>query len=448
MSDLLNIGATGIKAYQGALSTVSENIANAGTAGYSRRTTSLSEITPAGSAQMQHVLTAGGGVRISAVNRAADMFKAADVRSASTDLARSETGITWLTGIQTALTGNQLGDRLTSFFNATAAIAADPTASTPRATMIEAAKSVASAFTATGQALDQVSATLDATAQTAVTGLDNLGASLARVNEGLSRTAPNSSAAADLADQRDSILEQMSAITDVSVSTDDAGRATVRVGGANGPVLVAGNQAGSVTYAHDANGNVSFAVHRIGVNAAFTSSGGALAGIVDGGTRIVDARNQLNAIASSFTTGVNAAQAQGQDLDGNTGASFFAVGVSPTDIAVTLNDPNGIAAASVGGGTRDNSNLKAFAAVRNTGQSESKTTALIGDNAAALSARQQVADVQSSIRDNAVAARDSVSGVNLDTEAVDLMRFQQAYSASSRVIQVARETLQSILDIR
>jgi flagellar hook-associated protein 1 FlgK len=36
----------------------------------------------------------------------------------------------------------------------------------------------------------------------------------------------------------------------------------------------------------------------------------------------------------------------------------------------------------------------------------------------------------------------------MDSEAVELMRFQQAYSASSRVIQVARDTLQTILDIR
>ena len=40
-----------------------------------------------------------------------------------------------------------------------------------------------------------------------------------------------------------------------------------------------------------------------------------------------------------------------------------------------------------------------------------------------------------------------MSGVNLDNEAVDLLRFQQAYQASSRVIQVARETFQSIIGI-
>ncbi len=59
-----------------------------------------------------------------------------------------------------------------------------------------------------------------------------------------------------------------------------------------------------------------------------------------------------------------------------------------------------------------------------------------------------MAEAQSSIRDGTIAARDAVSGVNLDNEAVDLLRFQQAYQASSRVIQVARETLQSILNIQ
>ena len=44
MSDLLSIGASGVRAYQTALSTVSENIANTGTAGYTRRTTTLGEV--------------------------------------------------------------------------------------------------------------------------------------------------------------------------------------------------------------------------------------------------------------------------------------------------------------------------------------------------------------------------------------------------------------------
>ncbi|MEG8057475.1 flagellar basal body rod C-terminal domain-containing protein [Sphingomonas sp. 22L2VL55-3] len=59
-----------------------------------------------------------------------------------------------------------------------------------------------------------------------------------------------------------------------------------------------------------------------------------------------------------------------------------------------------------------------------------------------------MADAQTAIRDGAVSSLASASGVDLDSEAVDLLRFQQAYQASSRVIQTARDTLQTILDLR
>ena len=59
-----------------------------------------------------------------------------------------------------------------------------------------------------------------------------------------------------------------------------------------------------------------------------------------------------------------------------------------------------------------------------------------------------VGDAQTAIRDGAITTRSELTGVNLDNEAVDLLKFQQAYQASSRVIQVAKETFQSILEIR
>jgi flagellar hook-associated protein 1 len=64
----------------------------------------------------------------------------------------------------------------------------------------------------------------------------------------------------------------------------------------------------------------------------------------------------------------------------------------------------------------------------------------------AASARAQDA-AASSRRDGAFAARDMVSEVDLDREAAELLRFQQAYEAAARTVQVARETMQSILNI-
>jgi flagellar hook-associated protein 1 len=447
MSDLLSIGASGVRAHQAALTTVSENIANSGVAGFSRRTVNLSEVGAVGGGLSPTNTTSGYGVVITGVSRASDMFRSASVRQAATDLAKTETGSVWLDRIQSALTGPDLSASLTSFFNAAKSVAADPSSLAPRAVMLENATAVAAGFAATGSALAQVTADLDGMADQAAANLNSLGTALAKINDAMGRTGLNTAASANLLDQRDQILEQMSALVDIDATFDAVGRATVRAGGTGGPVLVAGTDAGSVSYARNASGAVSFAVSRAGTVALIGPNGGALAGIADGAQRIADARASLNVLATQFADGVNDVQAQGRDLTGSPGAAIFAVGTSPTDLSVTLTDPNGIAAASVGGGTRDNTNLARLETLRTSGGFETRITSAVASNAAAIESRRTVAAAQSVIHDGAITARDAVSGVDLDTEAVDLLRFQQAYQASSRIIQVARETFQSIIGI-
>ena len=393
-------------------------------------------------------MTAASGVATSGIARAGDAFKEADVRTAASDLGASDSAIQWLDQIQTALTGNKLGDQLTTFFNAANGVAADPSAAAPRTAMLDAAQGVADSFTATGQALDTVAANLDATAQDSVTTFNGLAAALAKVNDGLSRNVPGTNGSAQLLDQRDQLLEQMSAIANVSVTTDDVGRATVRIGGGTGPVMVQGNSAGSMSYARGNDGAVAYKVHFAGEIHVAAISGGALAGIADGAQRLAEAETQVNQVATSFVDGVNQVQAAGVDLDGDPGAAMFAAGDSPTDISVALDSPRGIAAAAPGGGPLDNSNLAGLVSLRSSADFEGKVTQAVTDVASALAAKQTIADAQATIHDNAVADRDSVSGVSLDSEAVDLLKFQQAYSASSRVIQAARDIFQSILEIR
>lgn len=444
MTDLLSIGASGVLAYQSALTTTSENIANAGVAGYSRRTPDLREVAAPGS--LTRAVGSGLGVAVEGVARASDPFRLAEVRVASAELARTETGAAWLERIDEALTGAQLGDRMTAFFNAAQGVAADPSATGPRAAMLEAASSVAAAFSSSGRALDAAAADLDVAGDTSAQQLTELAAKLATVNSGLARSASGSAAQANLLDARDRTLEAISGLANIDVQFDAIGRATVRLGAANGPTLVAGDMTGQVTYVRT-GGAASFAVYFAGTSATIGATGGALAGIVESAQRIDGARTELNAVATAFTTAVNDFQAGGEDLFGNAGAAMFAVGATPTAISLVLNDPRGIAAASAGGGPRDSGNLTALASARGTGGFEGRVTDLVAGNASALSGRRAIAEAQGAIRDAAVAGRDAVSGVNLDEEAVALMRFQQAYQASSRVIQIARETFQTLFDI-
>ncbi len=448
MSDILSIGASGVRAYQSALSTVSDNIANASTAGYARRTTNLERLAASSSRIGQRQINDGFGVAVTGVTRQADNFRSTAVRAAGADLARTETSAVWLDQIETSLSGQQLGARLASFFNSAKAVSADPAASTPRVALLEASAGVAIAFTATGRALDQITADLDIKASAAIDELNSLGFALARVNQGLERAQPGTGGQASLLDQRDSILEKLSALSDVSVLFNPNGGATVRLGGATGPIFVGGGEAAFVTYQRSGSGSVAYTIERNGVVASLSPLGGVLSGLTEGAQRIGDARAELDRIATGFFDGVNTLQSQGRDLDGNPGAAIFAVGATPSDIGVSLINPRGIAAAAVGGGPRNNDNIIALNILRTTGQFEADTASLIATNAATLASRRTVAEAQTAIHDGAISARDQVTGVNLDSEAIDLLRFQQAYQASSRIIQVARETLQSLLDIR
>ena len=445
MSDMLSIGASGLKAYQVALNTVSENIANSGTVGYSRRSTSTAEVAAAS----PNSAINGLGSVVTGIVRAGDFYATAQVRTSGSDLAKTETSVTWLDRIETALDGNQLSTRLSDFFTAATTLAADPTSLGARASMLEAASGAANAFSSTGAALDQVQIDLSGTAQSSVSSLNSAAATLARINDGISRSTPGTSGAAALLDQRDQVLEQMSALTDIDVHFDSLGRATVRGGGTAGPVLVDAGQAATVVYASNAAGAVTFNVLNGASMQTLAPSGGALAGVADSMQRVVDAKAQLQAVAKDFADGVNTVQTNGRDLDGNPGQAMFALGTGGTaQMTMALGDPHDIAAAAVGGGTRDNTNLMALAQLRTSAGYENRIVDMTTANAATLAQRKAVAGAQSTIHDNAVAARDSASGVNLDNEAVDLMRFQQAYAATGRVIQAARETIQTILDIR
>lgn len=444
MSDILSIGASGVRAYQTALTTVSENIANAGDPAYTRRTAAIRELGVPGS---KTVSFNGLGSTVAGVVRASDPFAQASVRSANADLARTQSGTVWLERIESALTGANLGTQMTAFFAAGTSLAAEPTSSALRASMLSAADSVATAFGATARTLDEASTELDGRAQLATDELNRLAQGLLKVNQGLGRTPPGTAAAAQLADQRDQLLEEMSALTDLSVSQDPAGRALVRVGGTTGPLLVDAQEAGEVRFLR--SGSVTaLSVTRNDGQASFAPTGGALAGLAEGAQRLTAAREQLDAIATDFVEQVNTLQAAGDDLNGTPGAAMFAAGATPSDFTVSLADGSGIAAAARGGGQRDASNLAALATLRTSEGYEAKLGALVTDNAATLKQRNLVSDAQTAILDGAVTAREQISGVNLNSEAIDLVRFQQAYQASSRVIQAARDIFQSILEIR
>lgn len=100
----------------------------------------------------------------------------------------------------------------------------------------------------------------------------------------------------------------------------------------------------------------------------------------------------------------------------------------------------------------DNGNALALADVANKGVLDNGVTTvgksysqLIAQVGTAGAQANTALDAQQSILDQATAAQQSLSGVNMDEEAANLLRFQQAYSASAQVITTANAIFQSLL---
>jgi flagellar hook-associated protein 1 FlgK len=171
---------------------------------------------------------------------------------------------------------------------------------------------------------------------------------------------------------------------------------------------------------------------------------GELQGLVDASNHAANVRAGLDTLAAQVANDLNAAHSAGIDANGNPGVALFALGGGAASIVANALTPADVAAADA---ATANGNLLGFSALRGTSGVENGWAALVAAQSQSVATARAEDSAASSRRDGAFAARAEISGVDLDKEAADLLRFQQAYEGSARVIQVARETLQSILNI-
>ncbi|WP_174274684.1 flagellar hook-associated protein FlgK [Sphingomonas bacterium] len=446
MSDLLSIGRSGVLAYQGALAAVGENVTNSDTEGFARRSVKLTEQTSATSPySLNRTSSAFGGVQASQVQRVWDQYKATSAWSANSDASRSGTRTQYLSSVETMLsdTNGGVAAKLTAVFTSATQLAANPNDTSLRQTMLSNIGNAATGIGQTGADLGKIAGTVSSQAGSLVDQANSDLAALGKVNVAL-QTAPLGSAArAQLEDQRDSLIGGLSAKLGIDVTVEANGAASIKLSDYSGPLLLSSNSASPAFLRLQVatNGQVSMSVTKDGATSAATPTGGALAGLVDVSNVIAGRRQQVDAIASQLVTGLNAWQAQGKTPAGTAGVALLS-GTDAATIALATNDPTAIAAASAAGA--DNGNLLALSSLRDGTGVEAKWQSLVNSHALLVSAATTESTAAASRKDGAYASLDEVSGVDLDTEAAELLRFQQAYQASAKVIQTARETLQSI----
>jgi flagellar hook-associated protein 1 len=439
MNDLLNIGASGLRAYRASLAATGDNIANAQTVGYARRSVRLQEVSITGAPDFRYRnRTRFDGVDIAATIRASDEWRTSDARLAASSHGRADSISTWMIAAESGLSDGDTGTgaSLTNIFTTADRLAADPASRAPRSAFLAAIDDAAGSIRTNAADLARVATGISDAAQSAVAGLNANLTALADLNLAIRRAGAGTAAHAELSDERDTLIDAVAAQTDVKVDIAADGSATLTRGA---QTLVTAGQPAIVAVTTAADGRLSLDIGGI----AFTPASGALSGLQSSANTIADRRIALDTLATNLAAALNQWHGGGRTPANNAGGALLDASGGAVALTALQSDPAQVAAADPSGVT--NGNLLALGSVRTTSGVEGQWAALVNAQAQTTASARAATERTGARKDTADAARDQVEGVDLDREAADLVRFQQAYEASARVIQMAKETVDTIL---
>jgi flagellar hook-associated protein 1 FlgK len=442
-SDLLTIAASGARAARAALDVASQNIANASTTGYVRRSINLAELAapnPTGIAGDRSLY----GVQVLGVTRNADLFRQAEARRTAGDAARADTQVAGLQDVDNAIESAGISTAITGFEGALAQLSSNPTDTSLRAAALESARTMGQSFNVAATSLAAVGTGQQTAATDAVTQVNTLAKSLAALNLRITSDTDPANDGSVLFDERDQILSKLGKYADVTATVAANGTAAVQMGGASGPALVLGGTATPLAMATAADGTISFSVGATAV----AMGGGSLAGNAQVLTATAAAQVRLDALASSLATAVNGAQTGGAALDGSAGQPMF-TGTTAATLGVALTSGSQIAVAAAGSPaqSRNVANLAAIQAAMSGANVPGQASSLAFDLSTAVQGATTTRDALDAIAANAQTSLEAQSGVNLDEEAANLMRYQQAFQASGKVMQVASTLFETLFNL-
>lgn len=442
-SDLLSIGRSGALAARIGLDVTAQNIANASTEGYVRRSAQMAEMASTGGAYRIGDLSLSG-VRLDSITRNADAFRQAEVRRTGSDVARGTAEAAGLSNIESAIEQSGVYNAIVGFEASLQQLTQDPVDTSLRASVIEKARTMVGTFQIAAQELTAAGEGLQFLASDGVTQVNQIAGELARTNTRLSRASDATSDKTSLLDQRDKLLQQLSQFGNIGATFAVDGTVAVKLGGTTGIDLVTGGDAVAVGMATASDGTVSFDVGGANV----TLAGGSLAGQQMALTKLAQMKVDVDGLAEDIVTTFNAAQLTGDDLDGDPGAAIFS-GITAATMTLTVSDVRKLATAPLGSatGSRDAGNLTNIRNTLGALNPANGMDQILFDISGTLAGRNITLEALQTIAGTAQIALSAQSGVDLDAEAVNLVRYQQAFQASGKVMQVASDIFDTLLGI-
>jgi flagellar hook-associated protein 1 len=428
----------GLLAQQGALDVTSHNIANANTVGYSRQQAVFSSSDPlqvVDGAKLSTLASIGTGVDIQSYSRIRDQFLDLQYRAQNMVLGQQSTTSDAMSQVETTLQepgSSGLSTQLSKFWSAWSDVANDATSTAGRQALVDQAGTVAETLRSLDSQLTDVAtqASAEYTSLTQPGGeIDQDAAAIANLNTAIKMAVSSGDKPNDLMDKRDQLLDKLSELGQVSVTDLGNGSIKVNFGDAANPLV----DDGTVTWPQTLNN----------VGPPPTSAGGKLGALNDlvktGGT-IDSLRSDLNGIAKSLATQVNAVHNTG----GATGVDFFTVGAAGTEAAtIAVNVTASTVVASSATGTGD---IAAQIANLRGSTTDSLYSTFVTRIGSMTQDAQRKESTAQALVNSVDSSRQSTSGVSMDEEMTNMIKFQRAYQASARAMSTMDELLDTLIN--
>jgi len=354
MSDLVGISSGAVQAYQRALGVVSNNIANVGTEGYTRQVSDLAATAPRRIGQA----FLGTGVEFQAVRRSVDEFVQQNMRDSNSDLATQKPLVDYANRVVDIMGSEDSGlaTALDQFFASARELSADPSSSILRGAFLRDAEGLASRFNEVAGQLEAVKAETKDYMDTASAELNTLASQLAAVNGQLSKRNSVEVQPATLLDERDLLLQKLSAFARIKPTFAANGEVSVSLANslAKG-MLVEGQDARTLAIVGDAANGTRYEalLDPYGDKEVVSGlSSGEIGGLLAFTEQVLGpAESQLNHLAQVLAQEVNQIHQNALDGYGNQGGVMFAFDAGEVEgaasIGVALDDPRKIATAAM-----------------------------------------------------------------------------------------------------
>lgn len=481
-ANIFSIGRSGLNAAKKSLQTTSHNIANANTEGYSRQRVTQKTNTPVG--EGSHVY--GTGTNINEVKRIHDTLVESKLRNSMTDKNFHEERTYQLSRIEEVfneVNSDGLNKILNRFFNSFRELSNQPENETVRAIVRDNAKIVVNDFNRVSKSLTTAKAAIDKKIDASILNINSLTKTVAKLNKEIVRLEVAGGETGDLRDQRDEAVRNISEYFQVHTYEDEHGQFVVNARGAGS--LVAGGVNNEVKVGYvipESSGNTEEGQAEIyfqgkpGHPISNSLRSGKLGGAIK--TRnheIVELKKELDQLAYGLSQSTNAIHRRGYvrknipvDQNGNalddgslgkiTGINFFKdIGKNRGSEYIDLSDDvkkdlKNITTALTPNAPGDNRISIAISKLQHEKILDEGTTTFeegylksVGKIGLRTAKAKIDLEQSSGILAQAKSIKERLSGVSIDEETANMVKFQHAYDASAKVIKTADEMFDAVM---